>query len=312
MTLVGVARRPIALTHRSTGESDDPKSKIAELAIAPAGANLFAAIDAVFRDDSASFVEPVVYFITDSQASSFRELEQQPSAAERALPSGTKFVVVNVGTRTARGNLAVIGDAPSRQRLVVGFPTILSARVQNASDDAAEASLTFFVNDKVVERQEFRLNPNETAIRTLSPYIPINPGPKQCRFEVAGRTLDSFPDDDRFLFVLQVEPQIKVLIVNGAPSADSFENETLYLRAALAGDRPIRGDGVEQHRMLDVIEEEESAWANLDEQQLGAKLGAVRKLTLHFCFGFGVLACHGPDTQGSGYPPALCNGGFDA
>jgi Rhodopirellula transposase DDE domain len=29
-------------------------------------------------------------------------------------------------------------------------------------------------------------------------------------------------------------------------------------------------------------------------------LGAVRKLVLHFQAGFGVLACHGPDTQGSG------------
>ena len=49
---------------------------------------------------------------------------------------------------------------------------------------------------------------------------------------------DAFPDDDRYQFTLHVEPKLKVLIVNGSPNPDPFENETLYLRAALSAERP--------------------------------------------------------------------------
>ena len=76
----------------------------------------------------------------------------------------------------------------------------------------------------------FTLRPGESATKEIL-YTPTEAGVLRGRFEIGA---DRFPDDDSFLFVLHVVPQLKVLLVNGYPAADPFENEALYVRTALA------------------------------------------------------------------------------
>src|SRR4029077_14945580 len=122
------------------------------------------------------------------------------------------------------------------------------------------------------------LKPNEAVTRKMAPFIPAEAGVLRGRFEVAPtHGTDAFPDDDRYQFTLQVEPKLKVLVVNGAPNPDPFEDETLYLRAALSAERSTGPGGApaptrEMAQALDVTEEPESAWAGLDEVRLKAKL----------------------------------------
>ena len=278
VTLVRVTGRPEEVFSRFSTEVTDLQDRIDGLQTSPSRANLFAALTGQFGDDRKLPANPLVYFFTDAQATSFREIERQKQVAERLLPPGTPFLLVDVGTKVSRSNLAVVGHPPPRQRAVAGLPVELQARVVNASSEPADATLTFLINDKEVKRQSVRLKPNEAATRKMAPYVPAEAGVLRGRFEVAPvRGTDAFPDDDRYQFALHVEQKLKVLIVNGAPNPDPFENETLYLRAALSAERssgksetpdPTR----EIARALDVTEEPEAAWAGLDEGGLKAKL----------------------------------------
>ncbi|MGL5096714.1 MAG: hypothetical protein ACRDD1_14060, partial [Planctomycetia bacterium] len=56
-------------------------------------------------------------------------------------------------------------------------------------------------------------------------------GPVHGRFEIGA---DRFPDDDSYLFALDVVPEVKVLLVNGDQNNDPFENECLFLQTALS------------------------------------------------------------------------------
>ena len=278
VTLVRVTGRPDEVFSRFSTEVTDIQDRIDGLRTSPSRANLFAALTGVFGDERRRPANPLVYFFTDAQAGSFREIERQKQVAERLLPPGTPFLLVDVGTRESRPNLAVVGHPPPRHRAVAGLPVELQARVVNASSEPADATLTFLANDKEVERQSLKLKPNEAVTRKMAPYVPSEAGVLRGRFEVSPiRGVDGFPDDDRYQFTLHVEPRLKVLIVNGAPNADPFENETLYLRAALSAERPAGKADVpdptrEIAQALDVTEEPESAWDGLDEARLKAKL----------------------------------------
>jgi hypothetical protein len=278
VTLIRVTGRPEEVFSRFSTEVTDLQDRIDGLQTSPSRANLFAALTGVFGDERKRPANPLVYFFTDAQAGSFKEVERQKQVADRLLPTGTPFLLVDVGTKEARSNLAVVGNPPPRQRAVAGLPVELQARVVNASNEPADATLTFLVNDKEVERQSLKLKPNETVTRKMAPYVPAEAGMLRGRFEVApARGTDAFPDDDRYQFTLHVEPKLKVLVVNGAPSTDPFENETLYLRAALSAERATgKADTPdptqEIAQALDVTEESESAWAGLDEPRLKAKL----------------------------------------
>lgn len=278
VTLVRVTGRPDEVFSRFSTEVTDLQDRIDNLQTSPSRANLFAALTGLFGDGRERPANPLVYFFTDAQASSFREIERQKQAADRLLPAGTPFLLVDVGTKEARSNLAVVGNPPPRQRAVAGLPIELQAKVVNASSEPADATLTFLINDKEVERQSLKLQPNETVTRKMTPYVPAEAGVLRGRFEVSPtRGTDAFPDDDRYQFTLHVEPKLRVLIVNGAPNPDPFENETLYLRAALSAERSTgTGDAPDPTRdiaqALEVTEEPEAAWAGLDEARLKARL----------------------------------------
>jgi len=242
VTLVRVAGRPEEVFSRFTTDVNSIQERIDNLTTSPSRANLFAALNSIFGPDAKRPSNPLVYFFTDAQSSSWKEIDRQKEAADRFMPSDTPFVVVQVGSGTAGTNLAVTGQAPSRQRAVIGLPVALRAKVVNYSTTETEATLRLFINDKEIpeQRSTFKLKAGEEKIHKFAAFEPSEPGAVQGRFEVslAGTGIDAFPDDDRFLFTLSVLPKIRVLVVNGNPSLDPYENEGLYIRAALAADKP--------------------------------------------------------------------------
>jgi hypothetical protein len=167
--------------------------------------------------------------LTDSQASSWREVREQGLA--RVIPEGTKITVIDVGGGQALANSGVIGDAPRREPAVVGLPVRLRPRVVNHDrSEPADLTVGVFLDDREVARIPFRVGPGEAASKEMI-YTPTEAGVIRGRFEIGA---DPFPDDDSFLFVLHVARELKVLLVNGYPTADPFENEALYVRTALA------------------------------------------------------------------------------
>src|SRR5947209_2242622 len=206
VTLIRVTGRPEEVFSRFSTEVTDLQDRVDGLQTSPSRANLFAALTGVFGDERKRPANPLVYFFTDAQVGSFKEIERQKSVAERLLPQGTPFLLVDVGTKEGRSNLAVVGTPPPRPRAVAGLPGGLEAKVVNASNEPADATLTFLINDKEVERQSLKLKPDEVVTRKMAPYVPAEAGVLRGRFEVAPtRGTDAFPDDDRFQFTLHVE-----------------------------------------------------------------------------------------------------------
>ncbi|HEV3005379.1 MAG TPA: VWA domain-containing protein, partial [Pirellulales bacterium] len=228
LTLVRVAAKPEEVFTRFSSDAEAIDEHLESLTTSPTRGNWFMALSQVFGTQAAEHSKPTVYLFTDCQASGWRELEQQGVA--KLVPPEVKLVVVNVGSQEPLENRAVVGSPPAQHRPIVGLPLVLKARVANDSKtEPAEVTLSTFIDEKEVARSPLTIKPGDTADKEII-YVPTEPGMHRGRFQIGD---DRFPDDDQYLFTLAVEPQIKVLLVNGNPSADPFENEALYLRTAL-------------------------------------------------------------------------------
>jgi hypothetical protein len=262
LTLIRVGAAPEELFSRFSTDTKDIQDKIDGLKTTSSRANIFAALLQLFGPESSRRSNPLVYLFTDCQSSGWKEVRNQ--GLERLIPAGTPFVVVNVGDKETLPNRAVIGDAPRRNRAIAGQPIILRPRVVNYSKtEAAELTLSMFIDDKETARMPLKLKPGESTTRLVD-YLPRQPGLRRGRFEISGKTTDRFPDDDRFLFTLSVEPRVKIVLVNSIPTADPDINEGFYLQKALSSRAEAIGendkaDGREALRSFDVREVPESA-----------------------------------------------------
>lgn len=228
LTLVRVAARPAEVFSRFTADTESIREHIDSLKSSPSRANWLAALSQVFSPGAAGRPKATVYLFTDCQASGWRELAAQ--GVERLVPKESRLVVVNVGSKEPLANRAVVGTAPREHRTVVGLPLLLRPRVANYSkNEPADVTVSVFIDDNEVARAPLTIKPGDTADKEIV-YVPTQPGTQRGRFQISD---DRFPDDDQYLFTLSVAPPIKVLLVNGNPAADPFENEGLYLRTAL-------------------------------------------------------------------------------
>ncbi|NQU09628.1 hypothetical protein HQ590_02465 [bacterium] len=105
------------------------------------------------------------------------------------------------------------------------------AQIRNNPDYLPKKTrgIALFILSCRPQHDRLALKPNEQRTAELS-FVPREPGLQQGRFEISE---DRFPDDDSYLFTLSVRPQVPVVLVNGRPAADPFQNEALYARAAL-------------------------------------------------------------------------------
>ena len=77
---------------------------------------------------------------------------------------------------TPRPNRRLVGDAPRQGRAVAGLPVVLRPRVVNYSKaEPAELTLAVFVDGKEFDRKALTLQPGETALPRVKPYVPAEP-----------------------------------------------------------------------------------------------------------------------------------------
>jgi hypothetical protein len=230
VTLVRVGAKPEEVFSRFNTDTKGIQAKIESQQPTSARANLFAALLQLFGPDAGRRTNPAVYLFTDCQSNTWKEARNQ--GLEKIIPAGTAFTVVNVGPREGPQNQAVVGDAPRRNRAIVGLPFLLTPRVVNYGKTETEVTLSVFIDEKEVARTPLTVKPSQATVKPII-YTPTEPGLRHGRFEITGKTPDAFPDDDRFLFTLAVQPRIKVVLVNGNPSDDPLQDEARYLYTAL-------------------------------------------------------------------------------
>lgn len=228
LTLVRVASAPQEVFSRFSPAADTVREQIEGLQASPSRGNWLAALAQLAQSHGRQAAPPTIYLFTDGQATGWREAATQ--GAERLIPDGARLVLVNVGSSEPMGNRAVVGLPPQEHRAIVGLPLTLRPRVRNDSQtETIDLAVGVFIDEEEIARVPLTIKPGDTAEKEII-YVPTAPGALRCRFEIHE---DRFPDDDQYLFTLAVSPPIKVLLVNGRPEADPFENEGLYLRTAL-------------------------------------------------------------------------------
>lgn len=266
LSLVRVAAKPEEVFSRFTPDNEAVREQIEALRSSPSRGNWLSALSQIFQARSQRATAPTVYLFTDNQASGWREAASQ--GIERLVPDDAQLVVVDVGSHEPLANRAVIGEPPRQHRAIVGLPLVLRPRVANDSEtELAEVTVGVFVDDAEIARVPLTVKPGDSEQQEIV-FTPAEPGVVRGRFEIDA---DRFPDDDQFLFTLSVSPPIKVLLVNGNPAGDVYENEALYLRTALTA------HGEEQDRPNEPAPAEVSA-ASEPASPLGPSKQYVRSL----------------------------------
>ena len=105
----GGAAQPIQ--HRHEGHP----AKIEGVQLGSSRANLFAALSQLFGPDAPKAHQPAVFLFTDCQANSWKEARDQ--GLDSCCPMGRRSPSSTSGRRRRRTNLAVVGDAPRRNRV---------------------------------------------------------------------------------------------------------------------------------------------------------------------------------------------------
>jgi hypothetical protein len=229
LTLIRAGASAVEVFSRFSTDAESIRSKIDSIESGPARANLFAAFAHVFGSRQSRDVAPSIYVFTDNQASSWREVREQ--GLDRVIPNGATITVVHVGTDSPVDNRGVVGEPPRREQIIRGLPVRLRPRVVNHSiSEPSDVTVGISIDGNEVARVPFSLPPGAAATKEVI-YTPSEPGVLRGRFEIPA---DHFPDDDSFLFALDVVQQVRVVVVNGYPADDPFQNEALYVRTALS------------------------------------------------------------------------------
>ncbi len=185
-----------------------------------------------------------IYLISDMQRRSWLPLADHPVV--RQLGRDVQLVVMNVGSDQKVENVALLGEPPRALRPIVDFPVLLRAKVA-ASRHAEPVSthVSVVLEDEVVGQLNVTIQPGQPATAALA-VTPKHAGILRGRFELPP---DEFPDDNIYQFCLNVEPQIRVLLVTTAGDGP-LEDPAVYLRAALASPLLARGEANQQDQSI--------------------------------------------------------------
>ena len=262
--VIRAGSRPEVLAEGFAGRADRIVQLLGEVTTDAGGADLPAALEEVFA--AAPHGARVIYLLSDGMRRTWADLADH--AVLEKLDAHTPVVVMNLGPAEPVANVAVVGDAPYTDRAVKGLPVLLRATLVNSSArEATDTVLSVLLDDELVSQVNVSLQPGQRVTRSLS-ITPRHAGMIRGRFEVPA---DAFPDDDTFLFCLNVAEKLSVLVVTGPPGATSEERPDLYLKAALASPRRARsGVATEEKRLAEALDVTAVGHAQLTDAMVAA------------------------------------------
>lgn len=232
VTLIRAEEKPTVLYSGFANAPDRVIEQVNGVTVGISGANMAAALEDVFTGVQRG--SRIVYVITDAGKRAWAPLATHPTL--KAVSANNQLVVMNVGPTEPVVNLSLVGDPPRPLHTIAGLPVPLTATIVNTNPDKpAETTLTVFLDDEQIAQYPLTLQPGQRLTRTLS-VVPSRPGVIRGRFQLPA---DAFPDDDSFLFCLNVEPKLNVLLVTPPPQPSTTlafgqtETTDTFIRTAL-------------------------------------------------------------------------------
>lgn len=172
------------------------------------------------------FDNRAVYLISD-----FQQAGLQSTDDNFKLAPGVAFTPIDVGATDSR-NL-VLSDVRSPEQLLEDAEEQqILARVRSTGTqyvDRGEVSL--LLNGEVVDRVSVDLSERSEEVVTFSARF-ADQGSYVGEVQVSG---DQFAIDNSYYFTVDVLPRIRVLLVNGDPSSDWFDDEAHWFGLAVSG-----------------------------------------------------------------------------
>jgi hypothetical protein len=313
--------------------SEDGKKVVAEIEAArlPHGnADLAATLNTVESLVQASpgkFADKQVYFVTDMQQSTW--IAKQPGAVAGTLQkiqARARTVFVDVGTENA-SNLAVTGLTLGDEVATTGRETLILATLHNYGAEARDqVSVKLFVgrarqssSEPPMELRQERESTVRADRNTDTPvaftYKFPAPGEYVVQVQVENDALDL---DDTRSVVVTVKKDVPVLLVNGKPSGELFDQAAEWLKLALnPDDGPAASSRfLARPTVINPLKFSDEAQGDLTGYDcvfvcdLPALSGTeVKRLESHVRRGGGVVFCMGPQVQVGEYNRLLYKGG---
>jgi hypothetical protein len=282
-------------------------------------------------ESAGRFPSREVYFFTDMQQATWLASQSSSSPLSGKTPLNkdgkpalgktplqdiqkhARTFFVDVG-RDGAGNLAVTGLKLNDSLVTTGDLVSFSGNVQNFGQENRKARVALLVgragedNDSLtlrVERQELReIKPGENAPVPFG-YKFTAPGVYAVQMRLlgddAGKSADDLPPDNARTIIVTVRDKVPIMVVNGKPAADRFDQGAEYLRLSLNpfGNAappwvPLRPKVATVAQFSDAAEGDLNGYDCVflcDVAQLGT--GELRRLETHLRRGGGVVVSVG-------------------
>ncbi|MFH1421749.1 MAG: hypothetical protein ABIH42_03420, partial [Planctomycetota bacterium] len=178
--------------------------------------------------------EKSVYLITDCQAYGWHENDKLDSKRlisimDKLQYSNTELVIIDVGENDT-SNFAVTSLKSASPLVGTGVPVRFDAVLTNMSTrDLGEIVVTFFVDEQEQQSITAAVPPGEP--KTVS-FMHEFRDKGYHSVQIASKTDPLGIDNNRYLS-LKVREKVKVLIIDGQPSPESWQSETAFLETAL-------------------------------------------------------------------------------
>lgn len=183
-----------------------------------------------------------VVMISDFQANGMSGADDQGNDAGWMLAPGVSFAGISVGEE--RSNNLSLTDVRSPQQLMAGANDEANseaaaadqqqvlARVRSTGSMLLErGEVSLLVNGETRERLPFELGGRSETVLDI-PLMLDGSGRYTGELVVAG---DGFDLDNRWYFTVDVLPTMRILVINGDPAADWYDDEAHWFVLALEG-----------------------------------------------------------------------------
>ncbi|MGE0481987.1 MAG: BatA domain-containing protein [Phycisphaerae bacterium] len=167
----------------------------------------------------------------------FEPLRETADGNGAQRPPALRVMLVASGV-SARENVAVLGVEFERPHAIAGLPALASVRVGNYTPRAA-GPLTLRLEIDGAAQPPVTVDALEPGAEERVAVEVQFPEPGYRALAVSLSQPDAFAADDAARVATPVREALQVLIVNGAPAVESFDDEVYLLRNALAPPGPF-------------------------------------------------------------------------
>jgi hypothetical protein len=226
---------PPAVIRRPTPQSDAVLRELDQLTLLEEVANwpaAFKEVEQLIRDGG-GIPRKEVYLLTDLQASNWQSADAAAMSkirqAVRNLSEGIVHVFPIVSGETA--NTAITSMHVADGLHLVGKQNLVRVGLTRFGAASPSQTVEFRVDDRVQETRMANLALGPETVIDWSPVL--SAGEHRLEARIVG---DSLLADNRRGAVINVQDRLPVLLVNGKPSGEPWENATDLLKLALAPD----------------------------------------------------------------------------